>query len=134
MRWLAVTLGYATIKWLTNGTGTNDVIDKCLALGLRKPEFRQDEDFMVTLWRREGSGTVQSDPEVIQSDPERSKTDPNLLDAVYDLIKENHAISRAELARRLKTSERQVRKAIDELRGKKIRRRGGDSGEWEIIE
>ena len=51
---------------------------------------------MVTLWRRDGSGTVQSDPEVIQSDPERSKTDPNLLDAVYDLIKENHAISRAE--------------------------------------
>ncbi len=86
MRWLAVTLGYATIKWLTNGTGTNDVIDRCLELGLRKPEFRQDEDFMVTLWRREGSGTVQSDPEVIQSDPERSKTDPNLLDAVYDLI------------------------------------------------
>ena len=115
------------------GTGTNDVIDRCVELGLRKPEFRQDEDFMVTLWRKEGSGTVQSDPEVIQSDPERSKTDPNLLDAVYDLIKENHAISRAELARRLETSERQVRKAIDELRDKKIRRKGGDSGEWEII-
>ena len=64
MRWLAVTLGYATIKWLTNGTGTNDVIDRCLELGLRKPVFRQDENFMVTLWRREGSGTVQSDPEV----------------------------------------------------------------------
>ncbi len=75
----------------------------------------------------------QIDPEVIQSDPEQSKTDPNLLDAVYDLIKENHAISRAELARRLETSERQVRKAIDELRDKKIRRKGGDSGEWEII-
>ena len=29
---------------------------------------------MLTLWRREGSGTVQSDPEVIQSDPERSKS------------------------------------------------------------
>ena len=56
------------------------------------------------------------------------------MDAVYDLIKENHAISRAELARRLETSERQVRKAIDELRDKKIRRKGGDSGEWEIID
>ena len=82
---------------------------------------------MLTLWRKDGSGTVQSDPE-------RSKTDPNLLDAVYDLIKENHAISRAELARRLETSERQVRKAIDELRDKKIRRKDGDSGEWEIID
>jgi hypothetical protein len=28
---------------------------------------------------------------------------------------------------------KQVRKAIDELRDKKIRRKGGDSGEWEII-
>ena len=28
-------------------------------------EYRQNEDFMVTLWRKEGSGTVQSDPEVI---------------------------------------------------------------------
>lgn len=54
---------------------------------------------------------------------------PNLVNAVYSLIKENHAISRAELARRLEKSERQVRKAINELRGKKIRRRGGDSGE-----
>ena len=41
------------------------MIDRCVELGLRKPEFRQDEDFMVTLWRKEGSGTVQSDPEVI---------------------------------------------------------------------
>ena len=45
------------------GTGTNDVIDRCVELGLRKPEFRQDEDFMVTLWRREVSGTVPSNPE-----------------------------------------------------------------------
>lgn len=37
------------------GTGTNDVIDRCVELGLRKPEFRQDEDFMVVLWRRGGA-------------------------------------------------------------------------------
>lgn len=40
---------------------------------------------------------------------------------------------RADLAKILKTSERQVRKAIDALRDKKIRRKGSDSGEWEII-
>ncbi len=38
------------------GTGTNDVIDRCMELGLRRPEFRQDEDFSVVLWRREGIG------------------------------------------------------------------------------
>ena len=88
---------------------------------------------MVVMWRKDVAGTIQGDPEVVQSNPEQSNVNPNLVNAVDSLIKENHAILRAELARRLETSERQVRKAIDELRGKKIRRRGGDSGEWEII-
>lgn len=83
------------------GTGTNDVIDRCVELGLRKPEFRQDEDFMVVMWRKDVAGTIQSDPEVVQSDSEQSNVNPNLVNAVYSLIKENHAISRAELARRL---------------------------------
>ena len=39
------------------GTGTNDVIDRCVELGLRRPEFRQDEDFTVVLWRRERDAT-----------------------------------------------------------------------------
>ena len=75
-------------------------------------------------WR--GDQAVQSDPEVIQIDTE-------FVDAVYELIKENHSISRAALAKALETSERQVRKAIDVLRDKRIRRRGGDSDEWDII-
>ena len=39
------------------GTGTNDVIDRCVELGLRKPEFHQDENFMVVMWRKEVTGT-----------------------------------------------------------------------------
>ena len=34
------------------GTGTTDIIDHCTALGLRKPEFHQDDDFCVVIWRR----------------------------------------------------------------------------------
>ena len=60
-------------------------------MGLRKPEFRQDEDFMVTLWRKDGSGTVQSDPE-------RSKSDPNIVEQVYQLIVKDHSISRARIS------------------------------------
>ena len=37
------------------GTGTNDVIDRCQEKGLRMPEFRQDEDFSVVIWRRPGN-------------------------------------------------------------------------------
>ena len=69
---------------------------------------------------------IQNGPDVIQSGPE-------FVDKVYKLICTNHAISRSALAKMLNTSERQVRKAIDALRDKKIRRKGGDSGEWEII-
>jgi len=35
------------------GTGTTDIIDRCVENGLRKPEFHQDEDFMAVLWRPE---------------------------------------------------------------------------------
>ena len=39
------------------GTGTNDLIDRCVDMGLRKPEFRQDEGFSVVLWRKTGKET-----------------------------------------------------------------------------
>ena len=40
------------------GTGTGDIVEKCLAYGLPKPEYHQDEDFRVVLYRPE---TVTSD-------------------------------------------------------------------------
>ncbi len=115
------------------GTGTNDVIDRCVELGLRKPEFRQDEDFMVTLWRKEGSGTVQSDPERSKSDPNLIQIDPNIVEQVYQLIVKDHSISRARISELLNISERQVRAAIDELRDSRIRKKGKTRGGWEII-
>lgn len=108
------------------GTGTEDIITLCKEKGLKDPEYHQEEDFRVVIWRKGDPDTIQSDPAAIQSDPE-------LVQAVYDLIKSKPTISRAELARTLNKSERQVRKAIDHLRGKRIQRKGGDSGEWEII-
>lgn len=35
------------------GTGTRDIVSKCVELGLRKPEFIQNEEFKVTIWRKE---------------------------------------------------------------------------------
>ena len=34
------------------GTGTTDIIDKCLEYGLKKPVFSQCADFSVTIWRK----------------------------------------------------------------------------------
>ena len=86
------------------GTGTNDVIDRCVELGLRKPEFRQDEDFMVTLWRREGV-TAGNDN---HNDSRNDKVNDSLNDSVnstYQAIKANPGIQR---------------KRISELTGKSI--------------
>ena len=99
---------------------------------MRKGRRRRIENVRVEIWRK-GGNAVQSDPEVIQSDPETVQMDPEFVGAVYNLIKENHSISRAALSKALGTSERQVRKAIDVLRDKRIRRKGGDAGEWDII-
>ena len=54
-------------------------------------------------------------------------------DKLLEAIKETPSISRAELSRRLKISERQVRKLTDQLREKGVLiREGGNSGKWII--
>ena len=45
------------------GTGTTDIIDHCMAYGLRKPEFHQDDDFRAVIWRRNEKG-IQEGGEV----------------------------------------------------------------------
>lgn len=102
------------------------MVDACHAQGVPEPEYEVSGGFVRIVFKRSNPSVAQTDPNLIQSDPE-------VVQAVYDLIKENHSISRAALAKALGISERQVRKAIDALRDKRIRRKGGDSGEWEII-
>ncbi|MDE7101554.1 MAG: DUF4062 domain-containing protein, partial [Bacteroidales bacterium] len=113
------------------GTGTEDIIEKCRNYGLKAPEFYQEEDFRVVIWRRKDA---QSAPEVIQSDPEAIQSDPEVIKLI-ELIKANPSISRAELARKLGLSERQTRKIIDKLRTEGILlRQGGDyNGKWVIV-
>lgn len=108
------------------GTGTEDIVNLCKAKGLKTPEYHQEEDFRVVIWRKGVPAAIQSGPAAIQSDPD-------LIENVFNIIKTNHKISRKELATMLKTSERQVRKAIEILKGTRIKRKGGDNGEWEII-
>ncbi len=100
------------------GTGTEDIIEKCRDYGLKTPEFYQEEDFRVVIWRAEEE---QSDPKEVED--------------LMGLIKHNPSISRAELARRLGLSERQVRKMIDQLRAdERLIRKGGKTGEWIITD
>ena len=110
------------------GTGTEDIINKCREYGLKTPEFYQEEDFRVVIWRADNEESV----------PKRSKDDPKAFQSVptdekklLEAIKEAPSISRAELSKRLNISERQVRKIIDRLREKGVLiREGGNSGKW----
>ena len=46
------------------GTGTTDLIQRCENKGLRRPEFKQDNDFEITLWRPEKEYYNQSSDQV----------------------------------------------------------------------
>ena len=106
-------------------TGTEDIINKCRDYGLKTPEFHQEEDFKVIIWRAAESQDV---PKAIQDDPKE-------LANLVNLIKKNPSISRAELARQLNLSERQVRKIMDQLRAEdRLIRRGGKTGQWIITD
>lgn len=115
------------------GTGTMDIVTLCKEKGLKAPEYHQEEDFRVVIWRKELEGDPNRskyDPNTIQIGPD---TVPDLVEQVYRLIVADRKISREKLAKLLNTSERQVREAIEELRDKRIRRKGKTRGEWEII-
>ena len=73
---------------------------------------------------------IQTVPDVIQTNPDMSQKLPSL---VITLIEKKPNISRAELAKQLNVSERQIRKHIDYFKEKGIlTREGGDNGKWII--
>lgn len=42
------------------GTGTSDMVDECVALGLKAPEFIQDSNFRAILWRENAPSSVEN--------------------------------------------------------------------------
>ena len=112
------------------GTGTEDIINKCCEYGLKTPEFYQEEDFRVVIWRADNEGGV---PKRSNDDPTAFQGVPTDVEKLLEAIKETPSISRTELSRRLNISERQVRKILDALREKGVLVRvGGNSGKWII--
>ena len=91
------------------GTGTNDLIERCVAMGLRKPEFRQDDDFTVVLWR---------ETEVVEStlpDKLPDKLPNKLPDKLLNLLKENGELTINQMSDILGISEKSVRIYLKKL-------------------
>lgn len=42
------------------GTGTNDIVDFCEKEGLQRPEFIEDEDFRVIIWRKRNNENLET--------------------------------------------------------------------------
>ena len=55
------------------GTGTGDMISKCVHFGLKEPEFIQDEVFRVVMWRPEINTVSDAPPVTPPSHPPPSR-------------------------------------------------------------
>lgn len=71
------------------GTGTTDIIDSCLANGLRKPEFHQGDDFRVVLWR----------PEVQERGKETGEVDDKMKRIILTI--RGNTVSSAEIMKKM---------------------------------
>ncbi len=58
------------------GTGTSDMVDECIAMGLKAPDFIQDSNFRAILWRK---NALTSDKNALTSDENALTSDENAL-------------------------------------------------------
>jgi predicted HTH transcriptional regulator len=104
------------------GTGTRDIVEKCKAIGLKDPEFIQEEDFKVILWRKEKQDGGINSTQVSENKNERiyALIDGGLngglndindgLKKTIDIIIESQGLSATEIAgyigKSIRTTER----------------------------
>ena len=98
-------------------------------MGLRKPEFRQDDDFTVVLWR---------ETEVVEStlpDKLPDKLPNKLPDKLLNLLKENGELTINQMSDILGVSEKSVRIYLKKLTedGLLVRVGARKNGHWQVI-
>jgi predicted HTH transcriptional regulator len=100
------------------GTGTGDIIRLCIDQKLKEPEFRQEEEFVTTIWRKDGNP------------PPITELERKLL----EIISQNPKGNREEFAGKLGITTGVVKEYINRLKQKGILERHGNNrrGYWEI--
>ena len=124
------------------GTGISDMIDKCIAMGLRKPVFTQDEGFKVTLWRH-----IETESDIGEQIGEQiggqisgqigGQINDTLTDRqkeILDILDNNPRITRSQLSQKLQINKSAIYKHLDKLKTKGlIERIGPDKGGyWKV--
>ena len=71
------------------GTGTSDMVDDCVTMGLKIPEFTQDSNFRVIIWRKNGLTSGKNDLSSEQNGLTSVKNDPSSEQGGLTSVKNN---------------------------------------------
>ena len=121
------------------GTGTTDMIDACVAKGLKAPEFVQDEDFCTVIWRK-ASASAPAGVADKENDKEKSLKLTVNQSVVFFFIKsvdkenDKEKLTTAYIAERVRLSYPTVQRIIKFLvENGLVCRVGGDKGGyWKV--
>ncbi len=131
------------------GTGTVDMIRRCVEAGLPEPEFDVGARFVTRIWRAQKttrettrrSGSARKQPENSQKtarkQPEKEDdSSQKLADRILALLRQNPSASRHAIATTLGIPGSTVRYRLDKLReAGKIERIGPDKGgHWKVLD
>ncbi len=61
------------------GTGTEDIVNLCKGKGLKEPEYHQEEDFRVVIWRKEKPGQDEGTSKGASKGTSRGQVSANVL-------------------------------------------------------
>jgi predicted HTH transcriptional regulator len=130
------------------GTGTGDIISKCLDLGLKQPEFIQDEDFKVVLWRSEQesegindsigspiteSGSPIGSPITESRSPMEEMMESDRKRKIVETLRLNPSITSREMAKLFDIQRANLQKHLGALKTAGIIERvGGTRGYWKV--
>jgi ATP-dependent DNA helicase RecG len=116
------------------GTGIQDMVEQCKNAGLKPPEFKQDDAFVITIWRKKGIAFKNIGGQISgqiggQIGGQISETQQLIL----SLIMDNNKISRREIAEKLRINESAIQKHVNKLKQLGIIERIGETrGYWKI--
>lgn len=99
------------------GSGTEDIIQRCKSYGLWEPDFEQDSDFKVTIWRPvvadsivKDSTTEKTTTNVPQNVPQNARHSK-----LITIINQNNSISKEELASQLNVTVMTIKRDLKAL-------------------
>ena len=90
------------------GTGTSDIVDECISYGLKTPEFIQDNNFRVIIWRKNDLSSGENDLSSGKNDLSSGKND--LSSGKNDLSSGKNDLSsgKNDLSLRIKLNKKQI--------------------------